>query len=74
MAITKKQKQTQEQGQNAGLCDSCVHARRIISVHDSMFLLCQLGFSDARFPKYPRLPVLSCAGFAPAQSSDGEAT
>jgi hypothetical protein len=38
-----------------------------------VFLLCQLGFSDARFPKYPRLPVLSCEGFTPSQAGNGEA-
>ncbi len=59
----------QEQGQHAGLCDSCLHSRRIISAKESVFMLCQLGFSDARFPKYPRLPVLSCAGFAPANTT-----
>ena len=66
MAITQKQNQTQEQSENAGLCVTCIHSRKIISARDSVFFLCQLGFSDDRFPKYPRLPVLTCSGFTPA--------
>lgn len=26
--------------------------------------MCGLSAEDPRFPKYPRLPVLACAGFA----------
>jgi hypothetical protein len=29
----------------------------------STFYRCRLSFTDARFPKYPPLPVLSCIGF-----------
>jgi GrpB-like predicted nucleotidyltransferase (UPF0157 family) len=47
----------------AGLCALCVHARRIESDRGSVFILCQLSASDPRFAKYPRLPVLSCAGY-----------
>lgn len=46
-----------------GLCDDCQHARPIESAKGSRFLLCRLSESDPRFPKYPRLPVLSCAGY-----------
>ncbi len=63
MPITKRQEQ--EQSANAGLCQSCTHSRKITSAHDSVFYLCQLGFTDPAFPKYPRLPVLTCAGFTP---------
>jgi hypothetical protein len=31
----------------------------------SRFYLCQLSETDPRFPKYPRIPVLRCAGFVP---------
>jgi hypothetical protein len=72
MAITQKQQQTQEQADNAGLCSTCVHSRRITSARDSVFVLCQLGFSDERFPKYPRLPVFTCEGFTPASLGDSE--
>ena len=47
----------------AGLCAECVHARRIESSHGSAFYLCELSHTDPRFPKYPRLPVLSCDGY-----------
>ena len=48
---------------DAGLCANCLHSRRIESVHGSVFILCNLSLSDPRFPKYPRLPVLSCDGY-----------
>jgi hypothetical protein len=49
--------------QHPGLCGDCIHARRIQSDRASMFYQCQLSFTDARFPKYPRLPVLHCSGY-----------
>jgi hypothetical protein len=48
---------------NAGLCGDCTHARRIESERGSVFVLCQLALTDSRFPKYPRLPVLTCDGY-----------
>jgi hypothetical protein len=48
---------------NSGLCSNCVNSRRIESARGSVFILCQLSATDPRFPKYPRLPVLSCAGY-----------
>jgi len=45
-----------------GLCVRCRHARRIVSAKGSVFFMCQLASTDPRFPKYPRLPVLSCPG------------
>jgi hypothetical protein len=47
----------------AGLCAYCVHARSIESDRKSTFILCNLSLTDPRFPKYPRLPVLSCDGY-----------
>jgi len=46
-----------------GLCAACAHARPIVSGRGSTFWLCGLSATDARFPKYPRLPVVRCAGF-----------
>jgi len=54
---------------NAGLCTRCLHSRRIESARGSVFMLCQLSATDPRFPKYPRLPVFSCAGYQPAETS-----
>ena len=51
---------------NAGLCPDCLHSRRIESARGSAFILCELSRTDPRFPKYPRLPVLTCAGYQPA--------
>jgi len=48
----------------AGLCATCTHARRIETERGSIFWLCELSATDPRFPKYPRLPVLACAGYA----------
>jgi len=53
----------------SGLCEDCVHARRIASEKGSQFVLCELSRSDARFAKYPRLPVLTCSGYAPRIST-----
>jgi len=52
-----------------GLCANCVHARPVESAKGTQFLLCQLSQSDPRFPKYPRLPVLSCSGYQKTPSS-----
>jgi hypothetical protein len=54
----------EEQHSAAGLCADCFHARRIESARGTRFILCELSLSDPHFPKYPRLPVLSCSGYA----------
>lgn len=46
----------------SGLCAECVHAR-VVHGARSQFVYCELSRIDARFARYPRLPVLSCAGF-----------
>ena len=51
-----------------GLCIECQHSRRIDSARGSVFRMCTLHESDARFAKYPRLPVVRCAGYAPPPS------
>jgi hypothetical protein len=47
----------------AGLCDRCRHARRIENDRGSVFVLCERSRTDARFPRYPRLPVVACTGY-----------
>lgn len=47
-----------------GLCAECRHARTIVSAKGSRFTLCNKSQEDPRFPKYPRLPVLACSGYA----------
>lgn len=46
-----------------GLCGSCEHARNVRSDRGSTFVMCQKSATDPAFPKYPRLPVLECAGY-----------
>jgi hypothetical protein len=57
----------------ASLCASCIHGRIVTSARGSTFLLCGRSRTDARYPKYPRQPVLRCAGYeqraAPAPPS-----
>lgn len=55
---------------NPGLCASCAWARRVVSSRESTFWRCARAETDPRFPKYPRLPVLACAGY---EKSEGEA-
>ncbi len=47
----------------AGLCDHCVHQRVVRTTRGSAFSLCEKSRDDARFPKYPRIPVSACTGF-----------
>lgn len=54
-----------------GLCGACAHARAI-RTRTSVFWRC--GRHDGepeRYLKYPRLPVVRCAGYAPTTSGDG---
>jgi len=46
-----------------GLCLLCLHVRTIQSGKGSMFWLCERSKDDARFRKYPALPVVRCDGF-----------
>ncbi len=46
-----------------GLCEHCRWMRKIKSDRGSVFYLCERSATDPNFPKYPRLPVLRCAGY-----------
>jgi GNAT superfamily N-acetyltransferase len=46
-----------------GLCARCRHCRAIVSDRGSAFYRCGRSDVDARFPRFPRLPVHVCAGF-----------
>lgn len=50
-----------------GLCLQCLHSKVIRSDRGSTFYLCRVSASDARFPKYPPLPVRSCTRFEARQ-------
>lgn len=51
-----------------GLCQTCLHARKITSGKGSYFWLCRKSEVDPAFKKYPSLPVLQCSGFSPGPS------
>lgn len=46
-----------------GLCGRCEHVRAVPSAKGSVFFRCARHEQDPAFPKYPRLPVMRCAGF-----------
>lgn len=48
-----------------GLCGTCLNVDFIRSDRGSVFLRCRLAVADSRFAKYPRLPMLDCAGWTP---------
>ncbi len=45
-----------------GLCARCRHARRVATPR-SLFWLCERSRVDTTYARYPRLPVVSCAGY-----------
>jgi hypothetical protein len=50
-------------GPAAGLCDTCTFQQEVHNTRGSSFSLCQRSREDPAYPRYPRLPVLSCAGY-----------
>lgn len=46
-----------------GLCATCTHVRVMRSDRGSTFYQCALAFTNPAYSKYPRLPVLTCAGY-----------
>jgi hypothetical protein len=56
----------------AGLCDTCIQMRKIVSDRGSVFYLCGLSKTDPSFPRYPRLPVLECRGYEPEEPRPAE--
>ena len=47
----------------AGLCESCRHQRLVRNTRGSTFSLCERSKTEPdRYPRYPRLPVIRCAG------------
>jgi hypothetical protein len=57
----------------AGLCASCEHLR-VLASRRSVFVRCGLAETDPRFPRYPSLPVIACAGYHPVATSEEEPT
>jgi hypothetical protein len=55
-----------------GLCAACWYARVVQNARGSTFYLCRLAENDPRYAKYPRLPVLRCAGYEVAEEIGDE--
>jgi hypothetical protein len=49
----------------AGLCNRCEHQQLVGNTRGSTFSLCRRSRSEPDYPRYPRLPVLSCPGYEP---------
>jgi hypothetical protein len=47
---------------SSGLCATCRHARVVVSDRGSRFVQCGRARTEPAYPKYPRLPVLTCPG------------
>jgi hypothetical protein len=60
--------QPERPGPRAGLCDSCMHQQLVGNTRGSTFSLCRRSREDPAYPRYPRLPVLECAGYEPVQA------
>jgi len=60
--VMKKKPEAKINRSTVGLCVDCTNARRVQTNRGSVFVLCDLSRNDPQFAKYPRLPVLACAG------------
>jgi hypothetical protein len=58
-----RQAQEPREPHEAGLCGTCAHMQAVVSSRGARFYRCGLSFSDPAFPRYPPIPVVSCAGF-----------
>jgi len=52
---------------DVGLCAECKHARVQRNARGSEFWRCLKAETDARFERYPRLPVEGCSGYDEVQ-------
>ncbi|HVR04556.1 MAG TPA: hypothetical protein VMS02_00855 [Solirubrobacteraceae bacterium] len=59
-------------GPPAGLCDSCSFQQEVRTTRGSRFSLCRRSRVDPTYSRYPRLPVLACAGYAPRAGAAAE--
>ncbi|MCW8132840.1 MAG: hypothetical protein KIS92_21010 [Planctomycetota bacterium] len=48
---------------DAGLCETCAHVKTLRNDRGSVFYMCTLADRDARFRRYPPLPVRACEGY-----------
>ncbi len=52
---------------DVGLCDTCIHQQMVRNTRGSVFSLCRRSREDPAYPRYPRVPVLSCPGYEPRE-------
>ncbi|MEY9844959.1 hypothetical protein [Streptacidiphilus sp. MAP5-3] len=55
-------------GAEPGLCAACAHVHLNETRRGTAYLRCTRAAWDARLPRYPRLPVLTCSGFEQGSS------
>ncbi len=55
-----------------GLCGSCRYRREVIGRQGAMYVLCRRAESDSNYPKYPRVPMLRCAGYEEREREEPE--
>jgi hypothetical protein len=55
---------------NPGLCGVCLHAAVKATNRGTTYLRCTRAAWDDSLVKYPRLPVIGCVGFEPAEGDD----
>jgi hypothetical protein len=53
-------------GAEPGLCATCQYAKLNETRRGTAYLRCTRAAWDASLPRYPRLPVLECPGYAAA--------
>lgn len=61
-------------GHDPGLCGSCRHGHRIDTGRGTRYWRCRRSEGDARYPRYPPLPVLACHGWEPETEPDDDRT
>jgi hypothetical protein len=54
------------EAERVGLCLTCQFSRVIVNDRGTRFYFCERSKTDPRFPRYPALPIVTCAGYVPA--------
>jgi hypothetical protein len=66
--MSERPSQPPRDGARAGLCDTCAHQQEVRNTRGSVFSLCTRSRVDPAYPRYPRVPVLECAGYERRES------
>jgi len=57
-------------GHDPGLCGTCRHGHRIDTLRGTRYWRCRRSETDARFPRFPPLPVVACPGWEEAHGTE----